>query len=154
MSGLVIGVGNAFRRDDGVGIAVADAVTEVLDARGVPGVRVCRASGEPAELLEMWSGVDCAVVVDAAAGPTASPGRVRRWQPGQRADTAAVSSHALGVAQTYALGQVLDRLPGRLVVLTVDAADTGYGTGLTPTVAAAVPRVVEAVLGELAPGRG
>jgi hypothetical protein len=35
------------------------------------------------------------------------------------------------------------------VVFTVDATDTGHGAGLTPAVAAAVPELVAAMLGEL-----
>ena len=36
-------------------------------------------------------------------------------------------------------------------MFTVDIADAGHGEGLTPAVAAAVPEVVEAILGELLP---
>ena len=41
-----------------------------------------------------------------------------------------VSSHAFGLPQAYALGEALGRIPGRLVVLTVDIADVSYGVGL------------------------
>lgn len=58
-------------------------------------------------------------------------------------------SHAIGLPQAYALGQAVEQLPGRLVVLCVDVTDTDYGVGLTPAVAAAVPAAVEAVLAEL-----
>ncbi len=33
---------------------------------------------------------------------------------------------------TYALGAAIGRVPARLVVLTVDAADVGHGVGLSP----------------------
>jgi hydrogenase maturation protease len=36
-----------------------------------------------------------------------------------------------------------------LVIFTVDTADTRDGVGLTPAVAAAVPKLVEAVMAEL-----
>ena len=91
-----------------------------------------------------------AVVVDAAMHEGATPGRIRRWTPGDVEGTAVVSSHALGLPQTYALGQALGRIPDELVVFTVDIADVGHGIGLTPAVAAAVPEVVEAILAELA----
>lgn len=142
---VVIGIGNSFRRDDGVGLAVADRIAE----RDLPGVRVVIATGEPATLLEAWSGVAQAVVVDAASGEHSTPGRIRRWAVSELDAGPAVSSHALGVAQTAALGQALGRMPRELVVFTVDAADTGNGCGLTPAVAAAVPKVVEAILTEV-----
>lgn len=144
MTDLVIGVGNSFRRDDGVGLAVADEVAGI----GVAGVRVTTATGEPGAILEAWTGASLAIVIDAAVGEDAIPGRVRRWVPGG-APVTAVSSHELGLPATYALGQALDRVPQRLVVLTVDAADVGYGAGLTAEVEAAVPGVVASVLHEL-----
>jgi hydrogenase maturation protease len=142
---VVIGIGNSFRRDDGVGLAVADRIAE----RRLPGVRVVPATGEPAALLEAWAGVARAVVVDAAAGEESTPGRVRRWSGDDLAAATAVSSHALGLAQTTALGRALGRMPAELVVFTVDIADTAHGVGLTPAIAAAVPTVIDAVLAEL-----
>jgi len=142
---VVIGIGNDFRRDDGVGLTVAGEITE----RHLPGVRVVTEIGEPGALLEAWNGVARAVVVDAAAGEDSTPGRIRRWTACDLEATAVASSHALGLAQTCALGQALARMPHELVVFTVDIADTNHGIGLTPAVAAAVPDLVEAVLAEL-----
>lgn len=142
---VVIGIGNTFRRDDGVGPAVADEIAKL----GLPDVKVVTSSGEPGDVLEAWDGARVAIVVDAAAGEGAHPGRIRRWTPGQNAPTAAVSSHAFGIAETYALGQAIKRLPHRLVVLSVDAADTDHGEGLSPAVAVAVAAVVGDVLAEL-----
>ena len=146
---VVIGVGNDFRRDDGVGLAVAEEV----DKRGIPGVRVVTAIAEPSAILDAWSNARLAVVVDAAMGEGLSPGRIRRWTPGQEATMGVVSSHAVGLPEAYALGEALGRLPGRLVVLGVGVVDMDYGVGLTPAVAAAVPAAVEAVLVELAQPR-
>jgi hydrogenase maturation protease len=146
---VVIGIGNSFRRDDGVGLAVVDGIA----GRAELGVRVVTASGEPIALLDAWTGIARAVVVDAAAGEDALPGRVRRWTAEDLdAATAAVSSHALGLAGTAALGRVLGRMPAELVVFTVETADTGHGLGLTPAVAAAVPVVIDAILAELRAG--
>ena len=49
---LMIGIGNNFRRDDGVGLAVADEVAK----RGLAGVRVMTAIGEPGAILDAWTG--------------------------------------------------------------------------------------------------
>lgn len=141
---IVIGIGNRYRRDDGVGIVVADEVAR----QNPPGVRVITAIGEPGALLEAWSGIERAVVIDAAISDGLTPGRVQRWTSIDDAQ-AIVSSHALGLAQTYALGQALGRVPDELVVFTVDVVDTGNGVGLTSAVAEAVAGVVRAVLGEI-----
>jgi hydrogenase maturation protease len=142
---VVIGIGNDFRCDDAVGLAVADQIAE----RDLPGVRVVTGIGEPAALLEAWSGTARAVVVDAAAAADSTPGRIRRWTARDLDATAVVSSHALGLAQTCALGKALARMPDELVIFTVEVADTSHGVGLTPAVAAAVPDLVDAIIAEL-----
>ena len=74
---LVIGVGNAWRRDDGAGPAVAAAL-------GGP------CTDDPSRLLDLWAGAEHAIVVDAAASG-APPGTIRRFDadagaaPGRRA---------------------------------------------------------------------
>jgi hydrogenase maturation protease len=143
---IVIGIGNDFRRDDGVGLTVAQRIAE----RNLPGVRVLSGIGEPAAMLEAWGDVARAVVIDAAAGADTAPGRIRRWTGHELETTAAVlSSHVLGLAQTCALGRALARMPDELVVFTVDVADTGHGIGLTPAVAATVPDLVNLIVAEL-----
>jgi hydrogenase maturation protease len=142
---IVIGIGNDFRRDDGVGLAVAEQIAE----RNLPNVRVVSGISEPAALLDAWSGMAHAVVVDAATSANPAPGRIRRWTGRELETTPVVSSHALGLAQTCALGNALARMPEELVVFTVDVADTNHGIGLTPAVAAAVPHLVDLIVAEL-----
>ena len=142
---LVIGIGNAFRRDDGVGLEVAAEITRLH----LPGVRVTTGIGEPASMLDAWTDADLAIVVDAAINPSGTPGGIRRWTPGEDPGPVVVSSHMFGVAQAYSLGEALGRLPRRLVVLTVTVADISHGDTLTTAVASAVPRMVEAVRAEL-----
>jgi hydrogenase maturation protease len=142
---IVIGIGNDFRRDDGVGLTVAQRIAE----RDLPGVRVVNGVSDPAALLDVWGGAARAVVVDAATGANPAPGRIRRWTGLELESTAVVSSHALGLAQTCALGQAVSRMPDELVVFTVDVADTNHGIGLTPAVAAAVPDLVDLIVAEL-----
>lgn len=142
----VIAVGNEYRGDDGIGRAVAREVAK-LD---LPGVVVTWCDGEPAALLDAWSGVDLAVVVDAVLCDPATPGRIRRTT----IDTAPVgthvmSSHALGVPDALLLGRALGRTPRELVVVAVEAARFDFGLGLSDPVAAAVPQVVRTVLTEL-----
>ncbi|MEZ0357366.1 hydrogenase maturation protease [Mycobacterium sp. SA01] len=144
-SALVIGIGNDFRSDDGVGLAVAAEVA----SRRPPGVEVLSAASDPGQILDAWADVPLVVVVDAASGPDAVAGRIRHWIPGDDHEPMVVSSHSLGLPEIYALGQALGRLPRRLVVLTVEIEDVSHGVGLSPPVADAVPAAVEAVLAEV-----
>lgn len=137
---VVIGIGNDHRRDDGIGPAVAAAVA----ARGLPGVRVHRCAAELTAILDAWAGADVAVIVDAVVGGT--PGRVGRCSLDDVTESATLSSHDLNLRQTYELGRALGRAPASVVVVTIDIADTGYGSGLSPAVATALPHAVAAVI--------
>ena len=67
---VVVGLGNSYRSDDGVGIAAAVA----LNGLALPGVRVLIGIAEPISLLEAWSGAKLAVVIDAAVMTSRSRG--------------------------------------------------------------------------------
>jgi hydrogenase maturation protease len=147
---VVIGIGNPFRNDDGIGPAVAARIEE----QRPPGVRVIISDGEPSGLLEAWDGADLAVVVDAIHRVPASPGSIHRLTAGQlETGGTAASSHGLGVPDALRLGRALGRLPRRVVIFAVEAADTGAGTELSPPAAAALPEVVAAVMAELTPAK-
>ena len=160
MISVVIGVGNPFRRDDGIGPAVAAAI----ERQHLPGVRVVFSDGEPSGLIEAWSGAGLAVIVDALhgggpAGRGPCPGRIHRVTPaglgaqpgpaGTPAGSSAGSSHGLGLPDAFRLGRALEREPRRAVIIAVEAADVRPGPGLSAAVAAALPEAVAAVAAEL-----
>ena len=143
---VVVGLGNSYRSDDGVGVAAAAAIDDLA----LPHVRVVTTVVEPLSLLEAWSGAELAVVIDGAVVTPSTPGRVRRSTVGDVVDSVeGLSSHSVDVSRTHALGQVLGRVPDALVVFTIEVADTGHGIGLTPQVAAAVPEVVGMAVAEI-----
>ncbi|KPI19069.1 hydrogenase maturation protease [Actinobacteria bacterium OK074] len=149
----VVGVGNEFRHDDGVGWAVVERLRERAGA-GPPspdtGFATC--DGDPGRLIGLWQGAALAVVVDAAHAHPGTPGRVHRLEldAGQLVLPSATSSHGLGLGEAVELAGVLGLLPDRLVVYAVEGADGSFGTGLSPAVADAVEPLVAAVEDELA----
>ena len=143
---VVIGVGNDFRRDDGVGPAV---VAEIARRPGVA-VDLVVSDGEPTQLLDSWCARELAIVVDAVLCEPSHPGRVHRAAVESAIPGSASSTHGLGIPEAVRLAQVLDRAPQRLVVYAVEAADLGFGIGLSARVAAAVAAVAEAAVAELA----
>jgi hydrogenase maturation protease len=141
----IIAIGNEYRRDDGVGLAVLRRLAEVIP----PGTDLACVDGEPSRLMDAWAGSRLAILLDAAVCVPAHPGRIHRRTVIGLDGPASTSSHGIGVPEAVELARVLDRLPERLVLLTIEAADTGYGMGLSPPVEAAVPELVAAVLTEL-----
>ena len=146
---VVIGVGNDFRRDDGAGPAVLARLRDLAP----PGVRLVVTDGEPTRLIEAWAGAALAVVVDAVRAEPPRPGTVHRFETAgpQTGAGRAASSHGLGLDDAISLAMALDRMPGRLIVHAIEAADLTQGPGLSPPVAAAVGAVADAVLADLGP---
>jgi hydrogenase maturation protease len=151
VSTVVLGIGNPFRRDDGVG----PAVVGLLGSRVGPGVHLAVSDGEPTGLLDAWSDGGAVVVVDAVRSGTTPPGRVHRWvlgpapaRDGLPAVPPPTGTHGLGLADAVALAAALGRPPRSVVVYGVEVADTGWGPGLSPPVAAAARAVAERVLTE------
>jgi hydrogenase maturation protease len=126
---LVVGVGQPYAGDDGVGRAVARRLREL----GVPAAE----AADGAELLERLAGATRAVVVDAAVGAGA-PGTVLEVAPeALPRDAAPLSSHGLSVGDAVRLARALDAgLEVRVVAVAI--APPAAGPGLSPAVAAAV----------------
>ena len=144
---VVIGIGNEFRRDDGAGPAVIGH----LRGRVPAGVRLVITDGEPTRLIDAWAGSGLAVVVDAVRAEPPHPGQVHRFvldRPGSGTGRPA-SSHGFGLDEAVALALVLDRMPGRLIVHAIEAADLAQGTGLSQAVAAAVGIVALRILDDI-----
>lgn len=60
-----------------------------------------------------------------------------------------LSLHGLGLADAFALAELLGRMPRDLKVIGVEPAQVGPGTGLSDVVAAAVPHVVDLIKAEV-----
>jgi hydrogenase maturation protease len=136
---VIVGVGNAYRGDDGVGLAVA----RKLRRRVAGDVAVREIEQEPTRLLDVWADADVALVVDAAASG-APPGTVHRFDVSDGPVPARVfrsSTHAFGVGDAVELARALGRLPERVVVFGVEGADFAGGTELSAPVEAAVDAV-------------
>ncbi|MFR9800348.1 hydrogenase maturation protease [Streptomyces sp. MS06] len=150
----VVGVGNDFRHDDGVGWAVVDRLRQRAGVRPLPpGTVLATCDGDPGRLIGLWEGAGLAVVVDAAHAHPGTPGRVHRLALDAGSvgpPRATTSSHGLGLGEAVELAGVLGLLPGHLVVYAVEGADGSFGRGLSPAVAARVDTVAVAVEDELA----
>ena len=143
----VIGVGNAMRGDDAVGLMVAQRMRK----EPIPHVTVLEAHGDGTSLLQDWQDAHTVILIDAVHAE-ALPGTVYRLEPLQQPlprQLFSCSTHAFGVAEAVALAQALQQLPAHLVVYGVTGKTFRVGDGLSAEVAQAVPRVVACVLDEI-----
>jgi len=147
----VIGVGNEFRCDDAAGILVARRIRE----RGIATVSVREASGEGAALMDLWSGFERVVIIDAVQADT-TPGAVYRIAAHEEDVPASFfnySTHAFSVAEAIALAKSLKTLPPQVVVFGIEGKTFSMGQGISPEVESALADVERQIVSELAPSQ-
>lgn len=143
---IVIGIGNQYRSDDGVGIVIARRIRHWTDR-----FRVVEASGEGASLMEVWADQDHVVVVDAVRSGSA-PGRIHRLDANAvsiPSEFFNYSTHAFSIAEAVEMARALGTLPKRLVIYGIEGKSFAAGTSLSPEVANVVDQVVDQVSREL-----
>ena len=139
MRPLVIGIGNRWRRDDGLGPRVLDELSGRLPAS----VELMLLDGEPARLVSAWRGRPWVLVVDAVhAGEP--PGTIHQLDGlslvGETRPTA--SSHGAGLHAAVGLGRAIDQLPEALTVVGVEPGDVGHGDRMSDPVAGVFDQVL------------
>lgn len=139
MAVTVVGIGQPWAGDDGVGPAVVEALRETGLPRGVTAVAVA----DPSDLVALLGQADDVIVVDAVV-EAGAPGRLVELDPDERdpAEPLAVSSHGIGVRQAIALARALSdgRPLARTRILGVAIHRPMFkARRLTPGVAAALP---------------
>ena len=144
---LVIGIGNTFRSDDGVGIWVAQRLREQFP----PGITVLEATGEGGALLEAWKGVPFVILVDAMRSG-AAPGTIHVFDAAfdfSHSKCFLGSSHAFGVSEAVELARALNQLPPRLIIYGIEGENFDPGVGLSDVVARSAADVAERLLREV-----
>ena len=145
---LIVGVGNPIKSDDGVGIHVA----RKLKALGIPGVEIEELPASGLELLDMILGYDKVVIVDAIQTDGGRPGEVHILQESDFERTVhGTTPHGINIATALALGRKLvsDRMPAEIYFVAIEAQDIiNVSEEMTPSVAAAVPGIVQRIASE------
>ena len=145
---LVIGVGNAYRGDDGAG----PAVIAMLRTEELPGARLLECDGDCSALLDAWQGTDAVVLIDAVSSD-APPGTIYRFDALAQAlprEVSFQSTHAFGVAEALGLARALGQLPAYLILYAIEGKSFETGISLSDEVEAAVQKVAQLVKCDLA----
>ena len=144
---LIVGIGNEYRGDDGVGLVAA----RELQAKKLPHILVTECSGDGAELMEMWKSAATVILVDAVSSG-AKPGTIYRLDALTQPIPASFSfpsTHAFGVAEALRLARALDQLPPYLMIYAIEGKNFAAGKGLSLEVEKVVREVVERVASEV-----
>jgi hydrogenase maturation protease len=146
---LILGLGNPILSDDGIGCHVAMALEDRLQE---PEADVLEASIAGLDFLDLLTGYDKVIIIDAIQTGAGTPGQIYRLEPEILADTRhAGTPHDVNLATALELGRELQLpLPQQVIIFAIEVKDvTSFGEECTPEVLKAIPACVEMIVQEL-----
>ena len=138
---VVLGLGNDILTDDAVGLKVACAVEQLLRVDSVPNVDVLLSTRAGFELIDLLTGYEQGIIIDAFDCEYPTPGSVHTLSLDDFAGCARLTGgHEVSLAQAFRLAEQLGApMPGLVEVYAVEVLDLQtIGEKLTPRVAHAV----------------
>jgi hydrogenase maturation protease len=141
---LVIGVGNDLRADDGVGRSVLARLAEH------PSLVGCRFESVHQLVPELGPELAASSLVVFVDGTTELPPGEVRIAPAEPMSAAPAFSHHMTPAALVALASQAYGTSPEALVVGIGVGSLRAGASLSPAVAAAVPRVVDLVVGLIA----
>lgn len=142
---LVLGLGNVLMQDDGVGVHAANALGHWVEGRDSVVVRDGGTLG--LSLLPEVEACSGLIVLDAAM-LSAPPGTVKAFE-GAAMDAQLsgkkFSVHEVALSDLLAAAELLGGKPERRALIGVQPEVVDWGLEPTPAVAAAIPKMHEAV---------
>jgi len=152
MKTLVLGLGNPILKDDGVGLQVAASLKKRFNH---PDVTIVESELGGLNLLELLSGYDKALIVDAIQTREGIPGSIYEFGPqsllGGRHTN---STHGINFGSTIELGKRLSLdLPDEITVFAVEVEDVNtFSNECSSNVIKAIPecvrRITEVILNQ------
>jgi hydrogenase maturation protease len=148
VSTIILGLGNPVLRDDSIGFNVARALKGKVVQ---PDVDVVTASVAGLDILDLLSGYEQAIIVDAIQTGEAEAGKIYRLEPETLKTSRQTTPHDIDFITALELGNKLGLdLPRKVTIFAVEAGDTSPPSEkCTPQVEAAIPLCVDMITDEL-----
>ena len=147
MKPLVVGLGNDFLGDDGIGILAARRLTDEL--AGQADVKESNLTG--IALLDVLAGYQKVIIIDAVQTTKFPPGTIIELEPTDFAAIPNPSPHYTGLPEMITIANELNlEFPQEIKVLAIEVADPDtIGGKLTPPVAKAIDELARRVKAHL-----
>jgi hydrogenase maturation protease len=146
---VIIGIGSLLRGDDAIGIRVAEAIErEALP----PDVKVVTTTAAGLALLDLLTGYERALIIDAIQTRQGKPGEVYRLGLDDLpAPLHSFTVHDVSLRSALDIGRKMGLpLPGETVIFAIEVADvTPLRENCTPQVEGAISNAVSLLLNEL-----
>lgn len=144
---IIIGIGNEFRRDDGVGILIARELKKLSS----DSFDVIESSGDGGKLLQLWEDYKFVIVIDAVHSGSAA-GKIYKFNISEEvlpAQFFKFSSHTFSIAESIELARKLKQLPHRLIIFGIEGSDFTEGLGLSSKVETSSKELIRLIMNEL-----
>ncbi|MEW5922711.1 MAG: hydrogenase maturation protease [Candidatus Zixiibacteriota bacterium] len=145
---LVIGVGNDFHSDDGVGLYVAREIRK----KGLKNTTIIEGINDGTSMIEAWKGISRAIVIDCVHSKGKS-GIIYRFDALKEnipeSYFPSLSTHAFNITDTIALARSIDYLPNSLIIYGIRGQKFGTGQGLTAMVQKGADEMIIRIVEEI-----
>jgi hydrogenase maturation protease len=144
MGKIVVGIGNALLRDEGVGCHVVHALEEIP----LPDVEIIDGGTCP-DVLQRLEGADKLIIVDAVEGG-GMPGQIYRFHLEDITveQKPFLSLHDMNLVDSLMLTQLWHNI-GEAVIIGVEPGEINWGLELSLELREKMPQIVDAILSEL-----
>ncbi|MFP4686804.1 MAG: hydrogenase maturation protease [bacterium] len=146
---MFIGAGNPHAGDDRAGRRVADLLAE----KNLSDIQITQCLGDAAELIELFEKYQTIYCCDAVRQPSRA-GKIYRFEAHKKplpVELFSLTTHDFGLPQAVELARSMNKLPEKLVIYGIAAANFQPGAKLTPEVETAAHEVAERLVAELNP---
>jgi hydrogenase maturation protease len=141
---VVIGIGNEYRSDDGVGMTIVRTLNEQSQPDDLAVSYIEAGMVDGASLIDYWSTDNRVIIIDAVSSG-AQAGTLYHFDALAEQLPTSVSfgdTHGFGVTEAVMLATMLKQLPAALHVYAIEGEDFSTGLGLSPTLQEALPAIV------------
>jgi len=141
---LIIGIGNEYRSDDGVGIYIVREIAKF----NLPGVSSMEMSGEGSSLMEAWKDYENVIVLDAVCSGTEA-GKVFKFYAHEERIPQRFfnySTHDFSIAEAVELSRILGELPNHVLIYGLEGQIFSEGINLSAAVQQSADEVIKEVV--------
>lgn len=141
----IIGIGNEFRSDDGIGIHI---VRELKNR--YPELNTSESDGNGVELLSLYQGNDLLIIIDAAyAEKEEDIGKILHLNLNETVDFSNIklfSSHSFGLVESLKMGKILNAIPDETHLYLVFARDFSFGNKISEEVKQSTEKIISLII--------
>jgi hydrogenase maturation protease len=148
LKSIILGLGNPLFSDDAVGLLVARSIKYRITDEDVA---VAEATAAGLDVLDIITGYEKAIIVDAVQTSQNKPGTIYRFELDQFSTTKEECPHNIDFLTSCQLGKKLGlALPAEIIVFGIEVENiSDLNEECTPLVKAAIPDCVDMIMAEL-----